>query len=247
MRNLFFVFLVIPTFLVAQNFSEIRGIVKAEDSGEPIPFVSIYLQGTLLGTVSDLEGVFRLTAIPAPGKYLLVISSGNYQTKFIPVKVDSLQIRKIEIKLCKPALCLPPEPKTPLKSFKPKENSRKKDSSAIANKNPESTYLPVSPMKIQDFTISDVRINGSVDMYIISLFTNSILYRFDDSTFYFDENFPCCDEYYLYKIVGNKLVLQHADVLAPTEFTMTRIRNGWIIESSEIRARIVLGKSENSF
>ncbi len=55
-----------PIFLLAQ----VRGKVT-DMKGEPLPFVSIYVQGTTNGTTSNLEG-----------GYSLVLGKGNYQVVF---------------------------------------------------------------------------------------------------------------------------------------------------------------------
>ncbi|MCC5942418.1 MAG: TonB-dependent receptor [Balneolaceae bacterium] len=48
----------------------ITGKVTDEESGEPIPGVNIFIEGTTIGTVSDLEGNFELT-VPDPNATLV--------------------------------------------------------------------------------------------------------------------------------------------------------------------------------
>lgn len=55
----------------------IRGIVYDDDSGEYLPGVTVVLEGTTAGTITDLDGAFNLHA--EPGKYNLRISFISYE------------------------------------------------------------------------------------------------------------------------------------------------------------------------
>ena len=56
------------------------------DEGEPLPFASIYIMGTTIGTASNPEGYFELPI--ANGTYELVFQYIGYQQKHITVAVD---------------------------------------------------------------------------------------------------------------------------------------------------------------
>ncbi|HKK63280.1 MAG TPA: carboxypeptidase-like regulatory domain-containing protein, partial [Bacteroidales bacterium] len=47
-------------FLIAQEHA-IEGVVKDAESGEVIPGVTIQEQGTITGTITDINGSFELT------------------------------------------------------------------------------------------------------------------------------------------------------------------------------------------
>lgn len=66
-------------FLTAQT--QVRGTV-VDDTGEPAIGATIQVQGTTLGTVTDIDGNFTLSA-PADG--VLVISYVGFQTQEVPV------------------------------------------------------------------------------------------------------------------------------------------------------------------
>ncbi len=59
---------------------EVAGIVKDEKSGEPIPFSNIWIKGTTIGTMSDVNGQFILKL---SRKDTLCVSSVGYQRKEI--------------------------------------------------------------------------------------------------------------------------------------------------------------------
>jgi TonB-dependent starch-binding outer membrane protein SusC len=59
----------------------ISGTVTAE--GEPLPGVNIFIQGTTVGTISDLDGSYTLT-VPGPDA-ILIFSSIGYQTQSVTV------------------------------------------------------------------------------------------------------------------------------------------------------------------
>lgn len=60
-----------------QPTQTIRGTVTDQESGRPVPFTSIRLQQTTLGTVSDSLGNFALKHVPV-GRYNLELSSTGY-------------------------------------------------------------------------------------------------------------------------------------------------------------------------
>ncbi len=75
-----FFFLVLTSFLHAQ-IGTIRGTVFDDATGEYLPGVTIFLEGTTLGTLTDLDGKFNLSV--EPGKYDLRVSFISYETLLI--------------------------------------------------------------------------------------------------------------------------------------------------------------------
>lgn len=73
--------MVLPVFAFAQNI-QVRGSVL-DENGDPLVGVTILLQGTTTGTVTDFDGNFALTA---PQKGVLKISYVGYQDQL--VKID---------------------------------------------------------------------------------------------------------------------------------------------------------------
>lgn len=64
-------------FLMGQT-GVIKGRVVDEATGQPLPFTNIVISGTVLGAVSDIEGVFMFTKV-APGFVKMEASSVGYE------------------------------------------------------------------------------------------------------------------------------------------------------------------------
>ena len=68
----------------AQSFTSASGIVKDSITGEPLPFVSIYFDGSTIGAMTDDNGTFTLQN--NQGYTKLAAASLGYDTKFIDLK-----------------------------------------------------------------------------------------------------------------------------------------------------------------
>ncbi|MFA7141461.1 MAG: carboxypeptidase-like regulatory domain-containing protein, partial [Proteiniphilum sp.] len=66
---------------IATAQTRVRGTV-VDAAGEPVIGASIQIKGTSQGTVSDINGVFSLTA---PSEGTLIISYVGYRTQEVPV------------------------------------------------------------------------------------------------------------------------------------------------------------------
>ena len=62
----------------------VSGIVKDAEENMPIIGANIYLEGSGLGTISDIDGRFTLTGLPE-GDQVLVVSYISYRTEQIPI------------------------------------------------------------------------------------------------------------------------------------------------------------------
>lgn len=80
----------------------IKGVVTDSISGEGLPYVSLIIKGTSMGTSTDLDGRFSLS-ISAPGG-LLEISYVGYQTK--KVKITAGESHNLRIRLSQTSLSL---------------------------------------------------------------------------------------------------------------------------------------------
>ena len=74
--RLIWIFLIVSQFA----FSQIRGVVKDSISGEPIPFVNIWVENETVGTTSEADGTFFLEASKQKN---LVSSVLGYERKTI--------------------------------------------------------------------------------------------------------------------------------------------------------------------
>jgi CarboxypepD_reg-like domain len=79
MRKLFFLFAL--NFFCCCGFSQsiLRGKVISEETKALLPSVSVYINSTSLGTVTNDQGQFVIDRIP-PGKFRLVATSVGYET-----------------------------------------------------------------------------------------------------------------------------------------------------------------------
>jgi hypothetical protein len=71
----------------------IRGTVFDDATGEALPGVTIFLEGTTLGTLTDLDGKFNLN-VPS-GTYILRVSYISYET----LNISDLQVKPGEVNL----------------------------------------------------------------------------------------------------------------------------------------------------
>jgi len=88
MKKSFYLLLLVffTQVMFGQNSRSVSGIVKSSDDGSPLVGVSIAVQGTTSGTLSDADGKFTLI-VPA-GKSL-VFSYIGYEQQAVPVKSDA--------------------------------------------------------------------------------------------------------------------------------------------------------------
>jgi len=81
-KNVIFFFLLLFSFKVGYSQEESRGIIEGRifnaSTNEPVPFASIVIWGTNIGSVSDLDGRFLFTGIK-PGYVELRASSVGYK------------------------------------------------------------------------------------------------------------------------------------------------------------------------
>ena len=78
-RLLFTVLMSVPSILSAQN--AVTGVVLDGQTDQPLPYASVYVNGTTLGTATDLEGRFELKDVTLPAT--VVFSFVGYQTQVL--------------------------------------------------------------------------------------------------------------------------------------------------------------------
>lgn len=79
-RLLVLVFVLLPSFLVAQTTGKIAGRVVDAATGAGIPGANIVILGTPRGAASDLDGNYFILNIE-PGVYTVIASFVGYETK----------------------------------------------------------------------------------------------------------------------------------------------------------------------
>lgn len=75
-----------------------KGIVKDAETGESLPFASVFLANTTYGVVSDEQGEFRLVA-KQPGSYDLIIKFAGYKTFATSYQIFEPQTIDVEANL----------------------------------------------------------------------------------------------------------------------------------------------------
>ena len=74
------------TALAAQNIT-VKGTVTDASNGDPVPATSVIVSGTTQGVVSDVDGVY---SISAPSDGVLIFSSIGYETMQVPIRGNRL-------------------------------------------------------------------------------------------------------------------------------------------------------------
>ena len=74
-------------FIMAQE-KTVSGTVTADDGTGGLPGVNIFIQGTTIGTISDLDGAYSLTVSGSDA--VLIYSSVGYETQSITVGSQSV-------------------------------------------------------------------------------------------------------------------------------------------------------------
>ena len=71
--------LLLFSFSFSQTTGKVSGVVLDKKTKDPLPGANIYLEGTVFGTASDVNGRFSIINIP-PGKYRFKTDMIGYKT-----------------------------------------------------------------------------------------------------------------------------------------------------------------------
>ncbi|MCK5086887.1 MAG: TonB-dependent receptor, partial [Melioribacteraceae bacterium] len=81
-KHLLLSLILMLTYLTVQVFAgstgKIAGTVTDKETGEPLPFANVFVDGTSLGAASDLDGNYTILNVP-PGIYSITASVISYQ------------------------------------------------------------------------------------------------------------------------------------------------------------------------
>ena len=83
---------------ISRSESGVAGYVTGKTDGERIPFVNVMLEGTRTGTITDVNGHFRLVNVPA-GSHTLIVTGLGYVTEKIGVEIVPGQSLEINVEL----------------------------------------------------------------------------------------------------------------------------------------------------
>ena len=95
-RLVLFIILIISSIELIAQTGTVRGFVYEETSGEPAMVSNLVLEGTKIGGVTDANGFFNLSKVPA-GQYKLVVTYIGFDSKedVIDVKADKILNKKL--------------------------------------------------------------------------------------------------------------------------------------------------------
>ncbi len=104
------ILLVFIAFIFTANYSSaqtasIKGFITENETGEPVIFTSVYLLGTTFGAVSDVNGYYVISKIPA-GDYTLIITYLGFDTIKENISVSNAEIISRNLKLNKSSVNL---------------------------------------------------------------------------------------------------------------------------------------------
>lgn len=82
------------TFISLASFAQsgsVRGYINDKANGEPLAFVTVYLDGTEIGAVTDISGFYSISGIK-PGNYKLVATFIGYDSAFVDIELKEGQV-----------------------------------------------------------------------------------------------------------------------------------------------------------
>ena len=83
-------FLVIGIGLVNAQISKVTGHVTSDEDGLPVVGASVLVEGTTVGTVTDIDGNFTLTNVPSSAKTLVI----SFRRKLWLFRSSASRLRK---------------------------------------------------------------------------------------------------------------------------------------------------------
>jgi hypothetical protein len=107
-KNTFLFFLTAVLLFSSSVFSQtasIKGFITEDATGEPVIFTSVYLKGTQYGSVTDVNGYYVISKIPA-GDYILMITYMGFDSIQRPVSLKANDILSQNLKLTKSNISL---------------------------------------------------------------------------------------------------------------------------------------------
>ncbi len=87
----------VPSLVFAQH-GAVGGVVFEEGAGDPLPGVSVYLEGTTAGDATGPDGAFRIGEVPA-GRYTLVARALGFETVRLAVAVAAGATTEVTLRL----------------------------------------------------------------------------------------------------------------------------------------------------
>lgn len=86
------------TILNAQEKSDANIIGDVKSNGEHLPFISVFIEGTTIGTATDATGHYRLVNLPE-GKHTIIARSVGFRTSKQEIEVKANETKEINFAL----------------------------------------------------------------------------------------------------------------------------------------------------
>ncbi len=78
---------------LAYGQNNIKGVVLDSTNSQPVPFTTVYINGTTKGTITNDEGMFEIKNVPNPSE--VVFSHICYEPKYIEIKTGNTRYLKV--------------------------------------------------------------------------------------------------------------------------------------------------------
>lgn len=99
MKHLFTCCYILLTLLGAAQNAQLTGVVRDEATGETLPGVNVFIQGTTMGTATDVNGRYTISPI-APGDYNVEFSFIGYKKKvFTGIEISRGETETLHVNL----------------------------------------------------------------------------------------------------------------------------------------------------
>jgi CarboxypepD_reg-like domain/TonB-dependent Receptor Plug Domain len=85
------ILLLFPLALLAQQKGTVRGFIYDKQNGEPVLFTPVFLKGTQLGALTDVNGFYSISDVPV-GNYDLMVSTIGFDTLVVPITILANQV-----------------------------------------------------------------------------------------------------------------------------------------------------------
>jgi hypothetical protein len=91
MKKTLLLLFIFSSFFAFSQSGNIRGFVYDKESGEPIIFCNVFLEGTTIGAATDINGMYNISKVQ-PGDYTLTVTYLGYDTTKVVIKLSPRQL-----------------------------------------------------------------------------------------------------------------------------------------------------------
>jgi hypothetical protein len=99
MKRIFTLFFIVFSISLG---AQVKGTIT-DEKGNPLPFVSVYIDGTYIGTTSNEKGEYELTV--KPSKYIIVFQYLGYKTQRIKYVIDKI-VKRLDVTMAEENITL---------------------------------------------------------------------------------------------------------------------------------------------